>query len=56
MNILPATGCTALYVRRGLVIRGRCKSEWYVKAHQQAQGQREQHGLMSNGKGKGAKG
>jgi len=29
------------------------KAEWYVKAQWQAQGQRSQHGLMSDGKRKG---
>ena len=52
-DVLLVTFCMALYGRKCPVIKRTGGNEWYVKAHQRVQGQREQHGSMSDGKGEG---
>jgi len=52
-DVLPATVCAASYGGECLVIKRTSGNEWYVEAHQRAQGRREQRGSMSDGKGKG---
>jgi len=51
VQVLPATDCAASYARRSSVIKKASEDEWYVEARQRAQGRKERHRSMSDGKG-----